>query len=145
MAINNTVTLIGNLGAEAQLIEENTATSFVAIRLATTDSYKDSKTGQWKKKQTIWHDVVAFNPMLIELLQDLKTGARIRVEGALSYRPYKVMVDDKEVEKKEASIIAKRVEMAPLPKNHKGETVEAEEASIEREFNPETGEVLEYQ
>ena len=37
MAINNTVTLIGNMGAEARIIktEEN---SFAAISLATTDS-----------------------------------------------------------------------------------------------------------
>ena len=144
MAINNTVTLIGNLGAEAQLIEENTTKAFVAIRLATTDSYKDSESGEWKQKQSIWHDVITFSPTLIELLQDLKTGARIRVEGSLSYRPYKVTLDGKEIEKKEASIIARRIEMAALPKNRKGEAVELAETPVDAEFDPETGEVLEY-
>lgn len=88
MAINNTVTLIGNMGSEADIIEtENT--TFAAVSIATTDSYKDDK-GEWHELATIWHNVLTFNPKLIEVLKNLKKGTRLEITGSLSYRPYKV-------------------------------------------------------
>ena len=115
MAINNTVTLIGNLGAEAEVID-NGSKPFAAIRLATTDSYKDKEADEWKEREAIWHNVVAFNPLIIEMVRSLKKGARIEVTGALSYRPYKVQLDGREITKQEASVIAHKIEMAPLAK-----------------------------
>ncbi len=74
MAINNSVTLIGNLGSEADIIEtENT--TFAAVRIATTDSYKDEQ-GNWQDLQTVWHNVIAFGPNVIERLKGLKKGTR---------------------------------------------------------------------
>ena len=119
MAQHNIVTLTGNIGAEARIIatSENT---FVALSLATTDSYKD-ETGQWQNKETIWHNVLAFNPRLIEQLKSFKTGTRLTITGSLSYRPFDVVNGDgQRITKQEASIIANRVEMAPLAKkSHK--------------------------
>lgn len=129
MATNNTVTLTGNLGAEAQIIETDN-TTFAAIRLATTDSYKDEQTGNWVELDTVWHDVVAFNPVVIEVLKTLKTGSRIEVIGGLSYRPYEVVLDGKTIMKKEASVIARKVSQAPLVKKkvvHDPETGEVSE------------------
>ena len=40
MAINNTVTLIGNMGDEAHIIETDT-TTFAAVSIATADTYQD--------------------------------------------------------------------------------------------------------
>jgi len=119
MAINNSVILTGNTGAEAQVIETD-STTFAAVRLATTDSYQDEE-GNWKDLETIWHDVVTFNPKVIQVLKSLKTGSRIKVTGSLSYRPYEVMIEDKKIQKKEASVIAKKVEMAPLGKKSKSQ------------------------
>jgi len=115
MAINNTVTLIGNLGSEAEIIDTGDST-FATVSLATTDSYKDKKTEEWKERETVWHKVIAFSPMVIETLKNFKTGSRIEVTGSLSYRPYKVQLDGKEITKQEASVIARKVEVAPLPK-----------------------------
>ena len=115
MAINNTVTLTGNLGAEAEIIDSGSK-AFAAIRLATTDSYQDKETEEWKERETVWHKVITFNPTLIELLRGLKTGSRIEVIGSLSYRPYKVQLDGREITKQEASVIARKIDMAPLPK-----------------------------
>lgn len=119
MAINNTVILTGNTGAEAQVIETD-STTFAALRLATTDSYQDED-GNWKDLETIWHDVVTFNPKIIQVLKSLKTGSRIKVTGSLYYRPYEVMIANKKIQKKESSIIAKKVEMAPLGKKPKSQ------------------------
>lgn len=131
MAINNTVTLIGNLGAEADVIETDN-TTFAAIRIATTDSYKDEESGKWVELETVWHNVIAFNPKLIQTLKSFKTGSRIEVTGSLSYRPYEVVLKDKTITKKEASIIAKKIEVAPLVKKR---------ATNSTKFDPETGEV----
>lgn len=115
MAINNTVTLTGNLGSEAKIIETDNRT-FVAVSIATTDSYKD-KDEVWQNKETIWHNILAFNPKVIEMLKSLKKGTRLTLTGSINYRPFEVVNGDGEViTKKEASIIAAKVELAPLPK-----------------------------
>lgn len=114
MAINNTVTLIGNMGSEADIIQTD-STTFAAVSIATTDSYQDDN-GDWKELETIWHNVLTFNPKLIEVLKSLKKGSRLEITGSLAYRPYTVMLDGKEITKKEASIIARKIEQAPLSK-----------------------------
>jgi len=116
MAINNTVTLIGNMGSEARIHPDKDGKEFVGLSIATTDSYQNDKE-EWVEKETIWHNVVAFSPSVVAIFKTLKKGARIKVEGTLSYRPFDVMNGDGEViTKKEVSIVARRVEQAPLVK-----------------------------
>jgi single stranded DNA-binding protein len=118
MAYNNTVILIGNLGSEARIIATEEYT-FAAVSLATTDSYQDQE-GHWQDKVTIWHNVVAFNPCVIEEMKSLKTGTRIKVTGSLTYRPFEVVDGNGQViTKKEASVVAGKVELAALPKKAK--------------------------
>lgn len=119
MAYNNQVTLIGNLGAEAEIIETE-RTTFASIRIATTDSYQDDN-GDWQELETIWHEVVAFDPTLISLLKSLKKGARIKVFAKLSYYPVEILWKGKETTRQQASVVAKKVEMAPLAKKSKTE------------------------
>jgi len=116
MAINNTVILTGNMGAKPRIIEKDNST-FAAFSLATTDSYKD-KEGEWKDRETVWHDVVAFSPKLIEQIKELDTKDRITVTGSLSYRFSEVAGKNDEVIKKmETSIIARKIEESPLIKS----------------------------
>ena len=116
MAINNTIELTGNLGSEVRIIETEEY-KFAGVSLATTDSYKDEETGEWTDKQTEWHSLVAFSPTVIEILKGLNTKARIKVTGTLSYRPFEVQDGEGQIiTKKEASIIVRKVEQAPLPK-----------------------------
>jgi len=117
MAINNNVTLIGNMGSEVRIETSNKdGKEFAAVSLATTDSYQNDAE-EWIEKDTVWHNVVAFSPAVIAIMKNLKKGTRIKVEGSLSYRPYDVQDGDGVViTKKEASIIARRVEQAPLVK-----------------------------
>jgi len=116
MAINNNVTLKGNLGSEARIHEDKEGREFAALSLATTDSYKDDQ-DQWHEKDAIWHNVIAFSPSVVAILKTLKKGTRVEITGSLSYRPFDVTNGDGEViTKKEVSIIARRVEQAPLVK-----------------------------
>ena len=114
MARNNHVEIIGNMGDEARINEAN-GKPMAAVSIATTDSYKD-KEDQWQDKETLWHNVLVFNPKFIEVVKNLKKGTRLKVTGELSYREFKTVTEDgQEVTKKECSIIAKNVEQAPLP------------------------------
>ncbi len=118
MAFNNTVTLTGNLGSEAKIITTDEH-RFASVSLATTDSYQDEN-DQWQEKDTIWHNIIAFSPRVIEELKALKSGTRICITGSLSYRPFEVVNGHgKVITKKEASIIAAKIEMAPLVKKSK--------------------------
>lgn len=114
MAYNNTVTLTGNMGSEARIMDTSEK-DFAAFSLATTDSYKDEQEN-WQEKDTIWHNVLVFSPRVIEEVKALKKGTRIKITGSISYRTFEVFIDGKPVEKKEASIIAHKVELAPLAK-----------------------------
>lgn len=124
MAYNNTITLTGNTGGEVRIIETGEK-PFASFSLATTDSYQDTE-GNWQNKETVWHNVVAFHPAIIEALKSFKKGVRLKITGELSYRPFEVTLPDGQtVTKKEASVIARKVEQAPLVKNTSGEQSDA--------------------
>ena len=103
------------MGSEARIIvtEQNT---FAAFSLATTDSYKDEN-DQWHDKETVWHNILIFNPRGIEMVKNLKKGTRLTITGSLSYRPFEVISGEGEViTKKETSVVAGNIELAPLVK-----------------------------
>lgn len=115
MALNNKVILIGNTGDDVRIIntEEN---NFATLSLATTDSYKDNE-GNWHNKETIWHKVMAFSPKMIETLKSFKKGTRLQITGSLSYREFEIHGNDGNlIKKREAAVIATKVEQAPLVK-----------------------------
>lgn len=126
MAINNTIELIGNMNKNGVRIINTEESTFATLSLATTDSYKDEESGEWKNKDTIWHDLIAFSPSVIEILKGLNSKARVKITGTLSYRTFPVEIELEEdgkpvtkvINKKEASIIVRRVEQAPLPKKN---------------------------
>ena len=120
MALNNTAILTGNMGAEAKIIEKEEK-SFATFSLATTDSYKNEKE-EWVDKETLWHDILVFSPSLIEQVKTFKKGTRLKVTGSISYRPFETKLEDgRTVKKNEASIIAKKIDLAPLAKKVQAE------------------------
>lgn len=122
MAKNNSVTLIGNTGSDARINESESSNTFAAVSIATTESYKKEGSEEWQHKETVWHNVLAFNPTLIKVLDSLKKGTRIEVTGSLSYRPYQIQDGDGVViTKQEASIIAHKIELRPLAKKKTSE------------------------
>ncbi|MFK7979283.1 MAG: single-stranded DNA-binding protein [Saprospiraceae bacterium] len=118
MAINNTIELTGNMGAEPRFITTE-GSNFASFTLYTTDSYKDEESGEWKNKESLYHNIIVFNPTIIEVLKGLNTKARLKVIGSISYREFKIIGDDgNEFTKREASIVAKKIEQAPLVKKN---------------------------
>lgn len=130
----NSVTLIGNLGAEAEDQAGNdTGQIFTTASLYTRKSYRDDQ-GEWQELPSILHDIVAFKPWVMADLKSFKTGARLKITGELNYRVLDVILEGKAVKIKQASIIALKVEQASLyKKNNETQPVVQPQASIEQE------------
>lgn len=87
MSSNNRVELTGFLGNDPKVIDKE-GKKFVALRLATTDSYKDDS-GQWQDKESVWHDVLVFRPVAVQFAEKLKRGDKVELIGSLAYKPFK--------------------------------------------------------
>jgi single-strand DNA-binding protein len=81
----NKVTLIGNIGKDAETRTLENGTQVCSFSVATTESYKD-KNDQWQD-QTEWHNVVVWRPS--QNVASLPKGAKVYIEGKISYRKYK--------------------------------------------------------
>ena len=87
MASVNRVTLVGNLGADPEVINTATGQVLAKVSLATTDRYKDKATGE-TKEQTEWHRLVFWNDLAETAGKWLKKGTPIYVEGRIKYGQY---------------------------------------------------------
>ena len=122
MAYNNTVQLTGNLGTDPEIIEGGEK-PFAVLSLATTDSYKD-KSGAWQPKETVWHRVIVFAPKVVDQVKHYQKGDRLAVTGSLSYKPREINDNGQSYKIMEASVIAGKVEEAPLPKKEPDRAME---------------------
>lgn len=77
----NKVILLGNLGADPDIRYLASGGMVTAVRLATTESWKD----QDKKTQerTEWHRVVFYRRLAEVTSEFLKKGSKIYIEGSL--------------------------------------------------------------
>lgn len=75
--VNNT-TLIGRLGRDAEVLAPQGLTRY---SVATTHSWKDKASGEWKE-ETTWHRVTLWRE------KPLPKGALVYVEGRISHREY---------------------------------------------------------
>ena len=86
----NQVSLIGFLGKDAELKTTNKDRDFVILSIATTRSWKDKESQEYKR-ETDWHRVVAWGN-LTKFAQKLKKGEQIFVQGELRPRQYNKQV-----------------------------------------------------
>ena len=97
----NQVTLIGNLGIDAELKDAN-GTPVVRFTMATNENYE--KNGEWQTV-TQWHNVTAWR-QLAERYSDLRKGEMVFVFGKIKYRKY---TDPQGVEKWQTNIEARTI------------------------------------
>lgn len=74
----NRVTLLGNIGKDAEKVSEN-VTKF---SLATTEYWKDQATGE-RKSKTEWHRVVVLGKLAPVMADLCKSGKKAYVEGKI--------------------------------------------------------------
>lgn len=83
----NRVTLLGNLGQDPELRSTPQGTSVCNLNIATTESYKDRNSGEWKDI-TDWHRVVLWEGLANVASEYLKKGDKVYIEGKLKTRSY---------------------------------------------------------
>lgn len=81
----NRVTLIGNLGRDAETKFTPSGVARTTFSIATSRRWKDQQTGEWKE-ETDWHNIVLWRQE--NLANYLTKGKQIYVEGRLQTRSY---------------------------------------------------------
>lgn len=82
----NRVTLIGNLGRDAEIRNTTSGAQIASLRLATTDRRKGAD-GSWQD-HTEWHSVVCFDKLATLMERFGKKGKQLYVEGRIQTREY---------------------------------------------------------
>tara|TARA_R110000787_G_scaffold177867_2_gene289804 strand:+ start:497 stop:868 length:372 start_codon:yes stop_codon:yes gene_type:complete len=85
MSIENSVTLIGYLGADPKYKADGTR-PLLKFSVATTRKWKTSK-GE-KKEKTSWHNVAIFGKLATVSKSILTKGSKVMVVGHISYSKY---------------------------------------------------------
>ena len=84
MAGLNSVTLIGNLGQDAEISNGASGIAIAKFSVATSDARPD----QNGNTKTEWHRVVAFGKTAEYIQKYIKKGATVCVEGRIQYGKY---------------------------------------------------------
>lgn len=82
----NRVTLIGNLGKDAEIRNTTSGMQVATLRLATTDRRKGAD-GSWQD-HTEWHSVVCFDKLATLMERFGKKGKQLYVEGRIQTREW---------------------------------------------------------
>jgi single-strand DNA-binding protein len=85
LSINKAI-IAGRLGGDPEVMEIGRGTKIVKFSVATTASWRDKASGDWKNKAT-WHRVAVYPPKLVEVCSKrLKKGSQIYIEGSIETR-----------------------------------------------------------
>tara|TARA_X000001036_G_C20501365_1_gene734004 strand:- start:257 stop:691 length:435 start_codon:yes stop_codon:yes gene_type:complete len=83
----NKVILIGNLGKDPEVRHLENGASVANFSIATSENYKDRKTGE-KVSQTEWHNIVVWRGLADIAEKYLKKGDKVYIEGKLKTRSW---------------------------------------------------------
>lgn len=83
----NKVILIGYLGQEPEMRYMSNGGMVTNISLATSESWKDKKTNEFKEK-TEWHRIVLFGKLAEIASEYLHKGSQVYIEGSLHTRKW---------------------------------------------------------
>jgi len=84
-SVQNTVTLIGNLGNAPEKFDTKNDSTMVRFSIATNESY--IKNGE-KIQSTQWHNCITFGKRGEILHKFAKKGSKLAVQGKIQYRNY---------------------------------------------------------
>ena len=85
MSVNKAM-ILGNVGRDPEVREVGGA-KVATFTVATTEKYKDSKSGEWKEN-TEWHSIVAWRNTAELAEKYIKKGTQLFIEGKLRTRSY---------------------------------------------------------
>ncbi len=81
----NRVILIGNLGKDPEVRHLESGVAVASFSLATSENYKDRKTGE-RKTITEWHNIVLWRGLAEVAEKYLHKGSKVYIEGKLRTR-----------------------------------------------------------
>lgn len=87
MSSFNKVILIGNVGKDVEVKTTSTGSKYAYVSLATSEKFKDKKTGE-KKENTTWHSLKVYEPIVDIFSQYVKKGSKICIDGSLRNNEY---------------------------------------------------------
>ena len=101
----NTVSLVGNLGADPEIRTLTSGDRVANLRVATSETWRDRTSGE-RKERTEWHRVVIFNDNLVKVAESyLRKGSKIYIEGAIQTRKW---ADQSGVEKYSTEVVLQK-------------------------------------
>jgi len=100
----NSVTLIGNLGADPEVRQAGETTKG-RLRLATSERQKVD--GDWQRV-SVWHTVILWGRTADVAQQYLRKGGKVAIRGRITYNTY---TDKNGVEKTSTEIVADELEL----------------------------------
>ncbi|MGD9245959.1 MAG: single-stranded DNA-binding protein [Desulfobacterales bacterium] len=103
----NKVILVGNLGKDPEMNYLQDGTAVASFSVATSDEWKDKKTGK-KKSFTEWHRIIAYRQLAEICAEYLSKGKLVYVEGKLRTRSYE---DSKQITRQITEIQANLIQM----------------------------------
>lgn len=106
MTTNITI-IAGNAGRAAERFTFPDGNSQVSVSIATTHSWKDAKSGEWKERAD-WHDVVFRGNVADYAEKNIKKGTKVEVVGELRTRMRKTKGGE---EYKATEIHANKIEL----------------------------------
>lgn len=109
----NKVVLIGYIGKDPDVFQFDDGTKRISFSLATTESYKDKSTNEWRD-QTEWHNIVGYR-YLAE--KNIAKGDLIYVEGKIKTRKFN---DRDGNERYITEILAEKINMLAHPRGNDG-------------------------
>ena len=102
----NSVTLVGNLGADPEIRTTNSGTQVANLRIATTHGTKGAD-GTWSDA-TEWHSVVAFGRTAEVVGQYCRKGKQLYIEGRIQTRKWQ---DKEGNDRYSTEIVAQQIKM----------------------------------
>lgn len=124
----NEVILLGYVGndPESRAFGDRKVVNF---SLATSESWKDKRTGEWKEA-TQWHRISAWTPVAETILKWVQKGSRVLVRGKVKYSKWK----DREGQERTSTEIEVR-EVIVLEKAKAAEATKADEPQGPPDFS----------
>jgi len=84
----NSVTLLGNLGADPEIRRTQDGRSIASLRVATSETWRDKASGELREK-VFWHSVVIFSEGLAKVAEQyLRKGSKVYLQGSLQTRKW---------------------------------------------------------
>lgn len=119
----NKVILVGNLGKDPEVRYLESGTAVANFSLATSESWKDRKTGE-RKDVTEWHNIVLWRGLAEVAEKYLKKGNQVYIEGKLKTRSW----EDKEgVTRYMTEVVADNMTMLGGKRSNEGGSSQAAE------------------